>query len=36
VKRGDPVRCPFHHPFATDFWDADGLERWAARNCPLA
>jgi N-methylhydantoinase B/oxoprolinase/acetone carboxylase alpha subunit len=36
AKRGDPVRCPFHHPFATEFWDADGLERWAARNCQLA
>jgi N-methylhydantoinase B/oxoprolinase/acetone carboxylase alpha subunit len=36
AKRGDPVRCPFHHPFALEFWDADGLERWAARHCPLA
>jgi N-methylhydantoinase B/oxoprolinase/acetone carboxylase alpha subunit len=35
VKQGDPVRCPFHHPFAAEFWDADGIERWAARNCPL-
>ncbi len=36
VKRGDPIRCPFHHPFALAFWDADGLARWTARNCPIA
>jgi N-methylhydantoinase B/oxoprolinase/acetone carboxylase alpha subunit len=34
-KQGDPVRCPFHHPFATQFWDAASLERWATRNCPI-
>ncbi len=31
----DPVRCPYHHPFALDFWDAHGLETWSARNCPI-
>jgi N-methylhydantoinase B/oxoprolinase/acetone carboxylase alpha subunit len=35
-KRGDRIRCPFHHPFALDFWDAAGLERWALRHCPIA
>jgi N-methylhydantoinase B/oxoprolinase/acetone carboxylase alpha subunit len=35
-KEGDPVRCPFHHPFADAFWDASMLERWASRNCPIA
>jgi len=35
-KLGDPVRCPFHHPFADAFWDAESLERWAMRNCPIA
>jgi N-methylhydantoinase B/oxoprolinase/acetone carboxylase alpha subunit len=35
VKQGDPVRCPFHHPFAVEFWDAHGLERWSARHCPI-
>jgi N-methylhydantoinase B/oxoprolinase/acetone carboxylase alpha subunit len=35
-KGGDPVRCPFHHPFALDFWDAAGLERWALRHCRIA
>jgi len=35
-KRGDPIRCPFHHAFALDFWDAAGLERWALRHCPIA
>jgi N-methylhydantoinase B/oxoprolinase/acetone carboxylase alpha subunit len=34
-KQGDPVRCPFHHPFADDFWDAATLERWAMRNCSI-
>jgi N-methylhydantoinase B/oxoprolinase/acetone carboxylase alpha subunit len=33
AKRGDPVRCPFHHPFALDFWDGVALERWAGRHC---
>jgi hypothetical protein len=36
AKRGDPVRCPFHHPMAASFWDADSLERWAMRNCQIA
>jgi N-methylhydantoinase B/oxoprolinase/acetone carboxylase alpha subunit len=31
----DPVRCPYHHPFALDFWDGYGLETWSARNCPI-
>lgn len=35
-KAGAAHRCPFHHPYATDFWTADSLERWAARNCLLA
>jgi hypothetical protein len=35
-KHGDPVRCPFHHPFASEFWDAATLERWATRNCVIA
>lgn len=34
--QADPVRCPFHHPFAAEFWDAEALERWAAKNCMLA
>lgn len=34
-KQGDPIRCPFHHRFAADFWDADSIERWAARNCHI-
>ncbi len=32
-KAADPIRCPFHHPFALSFWDADGLERWTNRHC---
>lgn len=30
----DGVRldCPFHHPFAAEFWEARALEQWAARN----
>lgn len=35
IKNGDPVRCPFHHPFALDFWDAHGLERWGSANCQI-
>ncbi len=35
-KRGEAVRCPFHHPFADAFWDAATLERWAMRNCMIA
>ncbi len=31
----DPVKCPYHHPFALDFWDGYGLETWSARNCPI-
>ena len=23
----DPFRCPYHHPFALDFWDATGSRR---------
>lgn len=29
----DPIRCAFHHPFSTSFWDAESLERWTMRNC---
>lgn len=32
-KQADPVRCPFHHPFALKFWDAFSLRRWATANC---
>jgi len=24
--------CPFHHPFAAEFWEALALEQWANRN----
>lgn len=35
-KRGDSVRCPFHHPLAASFWDAASLGQWAMRNCQIA
>jgi N-methylhydantoinase B/oxoprolinase/acetone carboxylase alpha subunit len=34
-KRGNPTRCPFHHPFADKFWDGATLERWATEHCPI-
>jgi N-methylhydantoinase B/oxoprolinase/acetone carboxylase alpha subunit len=36
AKNADPVRCPFHHPFAAAFWDFETLDRWAKRNCLIA
>lgn len=33
---GDPVRCPYHHPFALQFWDAQSLEGWSSRHCLIA
>lgn len=31
----DPLRCPYHHPYATAFWPVDTLSAWTEHHCLL-
>jgi N-methylhydantoinase B/oxoprolinase/acetone carboxylase alpha subunit len=34
--RADPLRCPYYHPQALEFWTISALRRWTDRHCPIA
>lgn len=33
--RADPLRCPYYHPQALEFWTVSALRRWTMRFCPI-
>jgi len=34
--RADPLRCPYYHPQALEFWTVAALKRWTVRFCPIS
>lgn len=34
--QADPLRCPFYHPEALEFWPIPSLKRWTSRRCPIS
>lgn len=33
--QADPLRCPYYHPQALEFWTVSALKRWTIRFCPI-
>jgi N-methylhydantoinase B/oxoprolinase/acetone carboxylase alpha subunit len=33
--QADPLRCPYHHAHALDFWPVDALRSWTVQHCRL-
>jgi N-methylhydantoinase B/oxoprolinase/acetone carboxylase alpha subunit len=33
--QGDPLRCPYHHGHALEFWPIDALRSWTDQHCLL-
>jgi hypothetical protein len=33
--QADPLRCPYHHAHALEFWPIDALRSWTRQHCRL-